>query len=175
MGKICQSINYLGRLTIASNSCDRANANDIDRHSPHVDDKFDANSSWINVCSSIQVHVPCHSQILTKLWIYIPENFKPQTAKIEITDSAEPTLSERDLTNQILRTRTIAALISRQGQWLQIKFERSIAPDTKLSIAFNSISRNMLVRLPEYFVYGKSVNGQSSFIGRGYFERTERF
>ena len=88
---------------------------------------------------SIQVHVPCHSQVLTKLWIHIPDNFKPQTAKIQITDSAEPTLSERDSTNPILRTRTILALISRQGQWLQIKFERSIAPDTKLRIAFNSI------------------------------------
>ena len=119
---------------------------------------------------SIQVHVPCHSQVLTKLWIHIPDNFKPQTAKIQITDSAEPTLSERDSTNPILRTRTILALISRQGQWLQIKFERSIAPDTKLRIAFNSISRNMLARLSEYFVYGKSIDGKSSFLGRGYFE-----
>ena len=46
-------------------------------------------------------------------------------------------------------------------------------PDTQLRIAFNSISRNMLVRLPEYFVYGKSIDGKSSFVGRGYFERVD--
>lgn len=162
MKKILRFINSLGRSTITSNSDNYSNVNNTDRPSPHVDGKFDPDNKWTMVRPSIQVHVPCHSQILTKLWIHIPDNFKPQTAKIEITD--------RDSTNPILRTRTILALISRRGQWLQIKFERSIAPDTQLRIAFNSIGRNMLLRLPEYFVYGKSIDGKSSFVGRGYFE-----
>ncbi|AFY97179.1 hypothetical protein [Chamaesiphon minutus] len=124
---------------------------------------------------SIQVHVPCHSQILTKLWICVPENFKPKTAKIQITDSAEPTLSERDSAKPTLHTQTISAVISRRGQWLQIKLKQSIVPDTKLRIDFDRTNRNMLVRLPEYFVYGKSVNGQSSFVGRGYFDSAKPF
>ena len=173
MGKIYQFINFLGRATTTSNSYNRVYVDNTNRLSSHVDGKFDPDPSWTKVRPSIQVHVPYHSQILTKLWIHVPENFQPQTAKIEITDSAEPTLSERDSTNPILRTRTILALISRQGQWLQINFERSIAPDTQLRIAFNSIGRNMLLRLPEYFVYGKSIDGKSSFVGRGYFERVD--
>ena len=170
MGKIYQFINSLGRATTTSNSYDRVCANNTSRPSSHVDCKFDPDPSWTKVRPSIQVHVPYHSQILTKLWIHVPENFKPETAKIQITDSAEPTLNERDVVKLTLHTRTISALISRRGQWLQIKFERSIAPDTKLRIAFNSISRNILLRLPEYFVYGKSIDGKSSFVGRGYFE-----
>lgn len=170
MGKIYQFINSLGRATTTSNSYNRAYVNNTNRLSSHVDSKFDPNNEWMMVRPSIQVHIPCHSQILTKLWIHIPDNFKPQTAKIQITDSAEPTLSERDVAKPTLHTRTISALISCRGQWLQIKFERSIAPDTKLRIAFNRIGRNMLVRLPEYFVYGKSIDGKSSFVGRGYFE-----
>lgn len=165
MEKIYQFVNSLGRSTIASNNCDLVNANDIARLSPHVDSKFDLDNEWAMVRPSIQVHVPCHSQILTKLWIYVPENFKPQTAKIQITDSAKPTL----------HTRTIAAVISRRGQWLQIKLKQSIVPDTQLRIDFDRIERNMLVRLSEYFVYGKSVNGQSSFVGRGYFDSAKPF
>lgn len=165
MGKIYQFVNSLGRSTIASNSCDRVNANDLDRPSPHVDGKFDPDNEWTKVRPSIQVHVPCSSQILTKLWIHIPNRFKPQTAKIQITDSAEPTL----------HTRTISALISRRGQWLQIKLKQSIVPDTQLRIDFDPIDRNMLARLPEYFIYGKSVNGQSSFVGRGYFDSANYF
>jgi hypothetical protein len=170
MGKIYRFINSLGRSITTSNSYDRVDINNTAHPSPHVDGKFDPDNEWTMVRPSIQVHVPCHSQILTKLWIYVPDRFKPQTAKIQITDSAEPTHSERDVAKPTLHTRTISALISRRGQWLQIKFERSIAPDTKLRIAFNSISRNMLLRLPEYFVYGKSIDGKSSFVGRGYFE-----
>ena len=170
MGKIYQFINSLGRETTTFRTVNYPNVNNTDRPSPHVEGKFDPDPSWTKVRPLIQVHVPCHSQILTKLWIHVPENFKPETAKIQITDSAEPTLSERDVVKPTLHTRTISALISRRGQWLQIKFERSIAPDTKLRIAFNSISRNMLARLPEYFVYGKSIDGKSSFVGRGYFE-----
>ena len=170
MGKIYRFISSLGQSTIASNSDNYPNVNNTDLPSPHVDGKFNPDNEWTMVRPSIQVHVPCHSQILTKLWIYVPDRFKPQTAKIQITDSVEPTHSERDVAKPMLHTRTISALISRRGQWLQIKFERSIAPDTKLRIAFNSISRNMLARLPEYFVYGKSIDGKSSFVGRGYFE-----
>ena len=99
MGKIYQFINSLGRATTTSNSYNRVYINNTNRPSPHVESKFDLVSSWTKVRPSIQVHVPCHSQILTKLWIHVPENFQPQTAKIEITDSAEPTLSERDSTN----------------------------------------------------------------------------
>ena len=112
MEKIYQFVDSLDRSTIASASYDRVNVNNTDRPSPHVEGKFDLDPSWTKVRPSIQVHVPCHSQILTKLWIHVPENFQPQTAKIEITDSAEPTLSERDSINPILRTRTILALIS---------------------------------------------------------------
>ena len=169
MTKILRFINSLGRSTITSNSDNYSNVNNTDRPSPNVDGKFDPDNEWTMVRPSIQVYVPCHSQILTKLWIHIPDNFKPQTAKIQITDSAEPTL---------LHTRTISAVISRRGQWLQIKLKQSIVPDTKLRIDFERIvggasalqNRNMLARLPEYFVYGKSIDGKSSFVGRGYFE-----
>ncbi len=170
MGKMYQFINSLGRATTTSNSYNCVHVNNTNRLSSYVEGKFDPDPSWTKVRPSIQVHVPCHSQILTKLWIHVPENFQPETAKIQITDSAEPTLNERDVVKPTLHTRTISALISRRGQWLQIKFERSIAPDTQLRIAFNSISRKMLVRLPEYFVYGKSIHGKSSFVGRGYFK-----
>ena len=175
MGKIYQFINFLGRSTTTSNSDNYPNVNNTDRHSLHVDGKFDPDNEWTIVRPSIQVHVPCHSQILTKLWIYVPEKFKPQTAKIQITDSAEPTLNERDVAKPTLHTRTISALISRRGQWLQIKLEQSIVPDTQLRIDFDRIDRNILVQLPEYFVYGKSVNGQSSFVGRGYFDLAKPF
>ncbi|WP_373544626.1 hypothetical protein [Chamaesiphon sp.] len=183
MTKILRFINSLGRSTITSNSDNYSNVNNTDRPSPHVDGKFDPDNEWTMVRPSIQVHVPCHSQILTKLWIYVPDRFKPQTAKIQITDSAEPTISERDVAKPTLHTRTISALISRRGQWLQIKLKQSIVPDTQLRIDFDRVDRNMLARLPEYFIYGKSVNGQSSFVGRGYFDsalpklrqRAERF
>ncbi|WP_041547842.1 hypothetical protein [Chamaesiphon minutus] len=164
MEKIYQFINSLGRSTTTSSTGKYLNVNNTDRLSPHVDGKFDPDNEWTMVRPSIQVHVPCHSQVLTKLWIHIPDNFKPQTAKIQITDSAEP----------MLNTRMIPAVISRRGQWLQIKLQQSIVPDTQLRIDFDRQNRNMLVRLPEYFVYGKSVNGQSSFLGRGYLPLSNR-
>ncbi|WP_181244005.1 hypothetical protein [Chamaesiphon polymorphus] len=164
MEKIYQFINSLGLSTTTSNTGKYLNVNNTDRPSPDVDGKFDPDNEWTMVRPSIQVHVPCHSQILTKLWIHIPDNFKPQTAKIQITDSAEPTLNAR----------MVPAVISRRGQWLQIKLKQSIVPDTQLRIYFDRPNHNMLVRLPEYFVYGKSVNGQSSFLGRGYFPLSDR-
>ena len=175
MGKIYQFVNSLGRSTITSNSDNYLNVNNTGRPLLHVDDKFNPDNEGTKVRPSIQVHVPCHSQILTKLWIHIPNDFKPQTAKIQITDSAEPTHSERDVAKPTLHTRTISALISRRGQWLQIKLKQSIFPDTQLRIDFDRIDRNMLARLPEYFIYGKSVNGQSSFVGRGYFDSAKPF
>jgi hypothetical protein len=173
MEKIYQFINSLGLSTTTSNTGKYVNVNNTDRLSPDVDGKFDPDNEWTMVRPSIQVRVPYHSQILTKLWIYVPENFKPQTAKIQITDSAELT-SQRDSAKPTLQTRTVSALIYRRGQWLQIKLKQSIFPDTNLQIYFDSTNQNIQARWPEYFVYGISVDGQYSFLCRGYFPLSDR-
>lgn len=174
MQKILRFIDSLGLSTTASNISDRANALDDARMSPHSSEVELPHPRWAKVAQTIQVRVPCHSRDLIKLWIYVPENFESQTAKIEIIDLAEPTLSERNSAQLMLDERTIHTPIYRQDRWLQIKFDRSIAPDTKLRIDFDRVNRDLLVRMSEYFVYGKSVNGQSSFLGRGYFPLSER-
>ena len=163
MGRIYQLINSLGRSTIAFNSCDRANTNDLDRHSLPVDGKLAPTSKMVR--PYIQVHVSNSSPILITLSIYIPEYFKPQTATVQII--------KRHLLDLEPRLQTISAIVSFQGRWLQIKFKNPIFPDTKLQINFNPIDINMYYKLPEYFVYSKSVDGQNSFISRGYFKRAD--
>jgi hypothetical protein len=176
MNKILRFIDALGLSTSAFNISNRVNNNNDDRTSPHVDRAVELpHTRWAKVSQTIQVHVPCHSQDSIELWIYVPKNFEFQTATLEITDSAEPTLSERDSTRSMLSERTIHAPIYRQDRWLQIKFARSIAPDTKLQIDFDRVNRSLLAPSSEYFVYGISVNSQYSFLGRGYFHRSDRF
>ena len=170
MQKILRFIDSLGLSTTVFNIVKRINNNNGDRTSPHLASELEfPNTRWTKVRQTIQVHVPYHSRDLIRLWIYVPENFESQTARIEITDSAEPTLSERDSIQPILSNRMIHAPIYRQDRWLHIKLARSIAPDTKLRIDFDRVSRNLLSRSSEYFVYGISVHRQYSFLGRGYF------
>ncbi len=50
------------------------------------------------------------------------------------------------------------------------QFVNFLGRSTIASNGCDRIDRSILARLPEYFIYGKSVNGQSSFVGRGYFD-----
>lgn len=142
----------LGLMTTAFNIGNYANASDST--SPHVESKFEfPRHRWANVRQTIQVHIPHDSPALESLWIDVPENIDFQTSKVEITDG----------------DRIITSPISRQGQRLQISFDRPIAADTQLRINFNSVKRNMQVRSSVYYVYGKTVAGTNSFIGEAYF------
>ena len=155
MKKIWLFIATLGLVTTAVNISNYASANAGDSLSPHVDSKFEFPSSkWATSRQTIQVHVPRSSQALTLLWLEVPENLEFSTNKIEITDG----------------DRTISAPISRQGQWLLINFTQPIAPDTKLRIEFNGVKRNMLTQLSVYYVYGKTVDGSTNYVGEAYFQ-----
>ena len=167
MTKILRFIASLGRSTTAFNICNYTNDNNDDRTSPQLDSQVELpNTRLTKVRQTIQVHVPCHSQDLIKLWIYVPKNVESQTAKIEITGG--------NSTQPMLRELTISTPISRQDRWLSIKLARSIAPDTKLRIDFDSLYRNGLARSSEYFAYGISLNSQYSFLGRGCFHPSDR-
>jgi hypothetical protein len=126
----------------------------IDSNSPHVDSKFQfPNHRWGNVRHTIQVHIPRDSSFLEDLQIDIPKNLEVQISKIEITD----------------RDRPIDLRISRQGQRLNIKFDRLIVTDTQLRINFNGVQRNLGGQLSVYHLYGKTVGGSSNYIGEAYF------
>jgi hypothetical protein len=168
MQKILQFIDSLGLATTASKMSSYAKTinGDLTRHS--LDSEVDRpKTSWDKMRQTIQVHVPCHSQDLIKLWIYVPRDFESQIANIEITD--------RKSAQQMRHKLTVATPICRQDRWLQINFARAIAPDTNLQIDFARVSRNLLTRSCEYFVYGKSATGQSCFVGRGYFPLAKQF
>ncbi len=154
MKKIWLFIATWGLVTTAVNIGSHASANSGDSTSPHIDSKFEFPSNkWAISRQTIQVHVPRSSQALTQLWFDIPQNFEFQDSKIEITDE----------------NRTICAPISRQGQWLLINFSQPIAPDRKLRIEFNGVRRNMITQLSVYYVYGKTVDGSTNYIGEAYF------
>jgi Protein of unknown function (DUF2808) len=147
-----------GLVTTAFNIGDRANAHGGDSISSHVDSKVEfPNTRWANVRQTIQVHVPQSSQALALLWIDVPSNFELQTSKVEITDG----------------NRIISAPISRQGRWLLINFSQPIAPNTKLRLDFNGVNRNMLTQSSGYYIYGKTVNGSTNFIGEAYFPQAD--
>jgi hypothetical protein len=158
MKKILLFVATLMLVTPVFNIGDRANANDGDSNSPHVDSKFEfPHTRWATVRQTIQVHVPQSSQALTRLWIDIPRNFEFQTSKIEIID----------------RNRVLSVPISRQDRWLLINFSQPIAPNSKLRIGFNGVSRNMLTQSSVYYVYGQTVNGQTNLIGEAYFPQAD--
>ena len=154
MKKIWLFIATWGLVTTSVNISNYASANAGDSLSPHVDSKFEFPSSkWATSRQTIQVHVPRSSQALTMLWLEVPENIEFQTSKIEITDE----------------NRTISAPISRQGQWLLINFSQPIAPNNKLRIEFNGVKRNMLTQLSVYYIYSKTTDGSTNYIGEAYF------
>ena len=154
MKKIWLFITTLGLITIVTNSSNYVSANAGDSLSPHIDSKFEfPTSKWATSRQTIQVHVPQSSQALRMLWIEIPENLEFQTSKIEISDE----------------NRTISAPISRQGQWLLINFSQPIAPNNKLRIEFNGVKRNMLTQLSVYYIYSKTTDGSTNYIGEAYF------
>jgi hypothetical protein len=154
MNKILLFIATLGLVTTVFNIRNYATANGSNTTSPHVDSKFEfPNTRWATVRQTIQVHVPQSSQALALLWIDIPRNFELQASKIEVTDG----------------NRIISAPISCQGRWLLINFSQPIAPNTKLRLDFNGVNRNMLTQSSVYYVYGKTVNGSTKFIGEAYF------
>ncbi len=167
MTEILRFIASLCRSTTSFNLGNYTNANNDDRTSPHLDSQVELpKTRWTKVRQTIQIHVPCHNQDLIKLWIYVPKNFEYQTAEIQITD--------RNYAQPPLHKLTISTLISSQYRWLDINFSRSIPPDTKLRIDFDSLYRNGLARSSEYFAYGISLNRQYSFLGRGYFHLSDR-
>jgi Protein of unknown function (DUF2808) len=154
MNKIPIFIASLGLVTTILNISNYANAHHADGTSPHVDSKFEfPQHRWATVRQTIQIHVPRNSQALENLRIDVPDNINFQTSKIDITD----------------RDRSIVAAISRKGQRLQIKFNRSISPDTQLRINFNSVERNMRTQLSVYYLYGKTADGLDRFLGEAYF------
>lgn len=158
MKKIWLFIATWGLITTGFNIGDRANANDGDSNLPHVDSKFEfPNTRWANVRQTIQVHVPQSSQALKRLWIDIPRNFELQANKVEITNG----------------NRIISTSISRQSRWLLINFSQPIALNTKLRIDFNGVNRNMLTQPSVYYVYGKTVDGPTNFIGEAYFPQAD--
>jgi hypothetical protein len=158
MKKLLLSIASLGIATIAVNFSNYASAHDGNITSPHVDSKFEfPNTRWATVSQTIQVHIPQHSQALTQLEIDIPKNFDLQTSKIEINEGG----------------RLIPAAISRQGQRLQIKFDRAIQPNTTLRIAFNGVKRNMLAQSSVYYLFDRTINGTTAFTGEAYFPQAD--
>jgi Protein of unknown function (DUF2808) len=153
MNKKLVSIAALFLVTGLSNISNSAKA--IDSASPHVDSKFEfPNHRWAPVSQTIRVHIPSNSPALENLLIDVPENFKFQVSKIEITD----------------RDGIVNAPIDRQGQRLKIRFDRPIAAGTNLNISFNGVERNMQARSSTYYLYG-TTNGTSSFLGEAYFPR----
>lgn len=152
MSKLLISIASMGLLTTAFNLGNLANASDST--SPHVESKFEfPHHRWATVRQTIQVHVPRNSPALESLSIDVPENIDFQTSKIDITDG----------------DRVIDAPISRQGQRIVIGFTRSISPDTQLRINFNGVKRNMRTQLSVYYIYARTVDGVSRFLGEAYF------
>jgi Protein of unknown function (DUF2808) len=144
----------LALVATALNIDNYANAHFNDLTSPHIDSKSQFPSNrWATVRQTIQVHVPRNSQALENLSIDVPENVEFRISRIDITDGI----------------RSIDTKISRQGQRLQIGFNRPISPDTQLQVDFNGVTRNMRVQLSVYYLYGKTVNGVNSFLGEAYF------
>jgi Protein of unknown function (DUF2808) len=152
MNKLLIVAASLGLMTTAFNIGNYANA--VDSQSPHIESKFEfPRHRWATVRQTIQIHIPPSSQTLESLRIDVPENIDFQTSKIEITDG----------------DRLINAPISRQGQRLQIGFDRPIAANTQLHIHFNSVKRNMRVQSSVYYLHGKTVGSERSFLGEAYF------
>ncbi len=156
--KILLLIASLGLLTAAFNMSNYANAHSGDSTFPHVDSKFEfPNTRWATVRQTIQIHVPHRSLALTQLSIDVPASIEFQTSKIEIMDGSK----------------IISDTISRQDRWLQINFDRPIAPDTELRINFNGVQRNMLATSPVYYLYGKTVDGANLYLGEAYFPQAD--
>ncbi len=164
--KILLFIASLGLLTTAFNFSYYANAHGGDSKFPHVDSKFEfPNTRWATVRQTIQVHVPHRSLALAQLSIDVPENLEFQISKINITNGKQP------ISSSIVGVASPVA--NRQGQRLQINFDRPIAPDTELRINFNGVQRNMLVTSPVYYLYGKTVDGTNIYLGEAYFPQAD--
>ncbi len=158
MNKILLFIATWSLVTIAFNSGNYTSAHETTATSPHVDSQLEfPNTRWATVRQTVQIHVPQGGQALTQLLIDIPESFDFQTSKVEVTD----------------RDRIVSTLISRQGQRLQIDFDRPISSNTKLKIDLNGVQRNMLMGSSTYYLYGKTTDGTTNFLGSAYFPRSD--
>jgi hypothetical protein len=154
MNRFVLFITSLSLVTTSLNLSNYANAHDDNIRSTHIDSKSEfPHNRWATVRQTIQIHIPQSSQALAQLSIDIPRNIEFEISKIEI----------------LAGDRTISASISRQGQQLQIKFDRPIEPNTTLKINFNSVKRNIYPQLSVYYLYGKVVGGVDSYIGEAYF------
>ncbi len=158
MNKLLLFIATLSLIATAVNIGNDVSAHETNSTSSHVDSKLEfPNTRWATVRQTVQIHVPPGGQALIQLSIDIPESFDLQTNKVEVT----------------VRDRIVFARTSRQGQRLQIDFDQPISSNTKLRIDLNSVQRNMSIGSSTYYLYGKTIDGVTNFLGSAYFPRSD--